>query len=181
MLIAHYELDVFTPPPEAEAEKLTAIARLTTDISEVLPYLNATWYGAQYQRAANALTWKKGGHHLTLHAHQIAIGNVEGYDVAVGEIDELVTLINRTWDRRAEITPDYETRQRPPVMTVYKLLPRTNCQQCGEPTCYAFAIKLTAAQTTLAACAPMLQPHQAAKLSALRALVNEVPASNSDL
>ena len=56
MLIEHYDLDVFTPPREAGAEKFTAIARLTTDISEALPYLNATLHGAVYQRAANALT-----------------------------------------------------------------------------------------------------------------------------
>jgi ArsR family metal-binding transcriptional regulator len=105
MLIEHYDLDVFTPPDGTGAEKFTAIARLTVDISEVLPYLNATLHGAVYQRAANALTWKKGEHHLTLHTQQIAVGNVEDYDVAVAEIDELVTLINHTWDRRAEITP----------------------------------------------------------------------------
>ncbi len=56
MLIEHYDLNVFTPPPEAGAEKLTTIACLTTDISEVLPYLNSTLHGALYQRTANALT-----------------------------------------------------------------------------------------------------------------------------
>ncbi len=170
MLIEQYALDVFTPPPEAGAEKFTAIARLTTNISEALPYLNAMLHGAVYQRAANALTWKKGGHHLTFHATQIAVGNVEDYDVALAEIDELIALINRTWDHRAEITPNYETRQRPPLMTIYRLLPRTNCQQCGEPTCYAFAIKLAAAQTTLAECIPLFEPHQAEKLSVLQSI-----------
>jgi len=64
-------------------------------------------------------------------------------------------LINRTWERRSEITPDYETRQRPPLMTIYKLLPQTNCKQCGEPTCYSFAIKLVAAQKKISDC-PLL-------------------------
>lgn len=171
MLIERYDLDVFTPPPEAGAEKFTAIARLTVDIAEVLPYLNATLHGAVYQRAANALTWNKGAHHLTLHARQIAAGNVEDYDVAVAEIDGMVKLINHTWDHRAELIPDYEPRQRPPLMTIYKLLPRTNCQQCGEPTCYAFAIKLAASQSTIADCAPVCEPHQTERLSALQALV----------
>jgi ArsR family metal-binding transcriptional regulator len=180
MLIEHYDLDVFTPPCDPGGEKFSAIARLTVDISEVLPYLNATLHGAVYYRAANALTWKKGGHHLAFHAYQISTGNVEDYDAAVEEIDGLIKLINRAWERRAEITPDFETRQRPPLMTVYKLLPQTNCQQCGEPTCYAFAIKLAAAQTTLAACTPVFEPHQAEKLLALRAIVSEAPASDVD-
>ena len=120
MLIEHYDLDVFTPPCEPGAERFSAIARLTTDISAVLPYLNATLRGAIYYRAANALTWKKGGHNLAFHAYQIATSNVEDYDAAVKEIDGLIKLINRTWERRSEITPDVETHQRPPLMTVYK-------------------------------------------------------------
>ena len=71
MLIEYYDLDVFTPPCEPGAERFSAIARLTVDISAVLPYLNATLRGAVYHRAANALTWKKGGHTLAFHAFQM--------------------------------------------------------------------------------------------------------------
>ena len=46
MLIEHYDLDVFTQPCEPGAERFSAIARLTVDISAVLPYLNATLRGA---------------------------------------------------------------------------------------------------------------------------------------
>ena len=176
MLIEHYDLDVFTPPCDPGGEKFSAIARLTADISEVLPYLNATLRGAVYHRSANALTWKKGGHHLAFHAYQISTGNVEDYDAAVEEIDGLIKLINRTWERRAEITPDFETRQRPPLMTVYKLLPQTNCKQCGEPTCYSFAIKLVASQKKLAECAPLTEPQHAEKRAALQAIVIDAPA-----
>lgn len=35
---------------------------------------------------------------------------------------------------------------------IYKLLPRTNCKECGYPTCLAFAMKLAAKQVELAAC-----------------------------
>ena len=176
MLIDHYDLNVFTPPCEPGAERFSAIARLDVDISEVLPYLNATLRGAVYHRAANALTWKKGGHNLAFHADQIATSNVEDYDAAVKEIDGLVKLINRTWERRAEITPDIETHQRPPLLTVYKLLPQTNCKQCGEPTCYSFAIKLVASQKKLAECAPLTEPPHAEKLAALQAIVIDAPA-----
>lgn len=56
MLIGKYDLEVFTPPCEPGAERYSALARLTTDISEILPYLNATLRGAVYHQAANALT-----------------------------------------------------------------------------------------------------------------------------
>src|SRR5512136_859549 len=157
MLIEHYDLKVFTPPCDPGAERFSAFAELAVDISEVLPYLNATLQGAIYHRSANALTWKKSGHAIAFHACQIATSNVEDYEAAVVEIDGLIELINRTWEHRSEITPDTETHQRPPLMTVYKLLPHTNCKQCGEPTCYSFSIKLVASQKKLAECPPLYE------------------------
>jgi acetyl-CoA decarbonylase/synthase complex subunit gamma len=35
---------------------------------------------------------------------------------------------------------------------IYKLLPQTNCKDCGEPTCLAFAMKLAAGKAELAKC-----------------------------
>ncbi|MDF1513987.1 MAG: acetyl-CoA decarbonylase/synthase complex subunit gamma [Anaerolineae bacterium] len=35
---------------------------------------------------------------------------------------------------------------------IYKLLPKTNCKECGYPTCLAFAMKLAAKQANLDAC-----------------------------
>jgi acetyl-CoA decarbonylase/synthase complex subunit gamma len=35
---------------------------------------------------------------------------------------------------------------------IYKMLPQTNCKECGFPTCLAFAMKLAAKQIELASC-----------------------------
>jgi len=35
---------------------------------------------------------------------------------------------------------------------IFKLLPKTNCQECGVPTCMAFAVKLAAGQAELDSC-----------------------------
>ena len=37
-------------------------------------------------------------------------------------------------------------------LQIYKLLPKTNCKDCGFPTCLAFAMKLAAKQVELDAC-----------------------------
>ncbi len=176
MLIDTYDLDVFTPPYDPGAERYSAVARLTVDIAEVLPYLNSTLRGAIYHPAANALTWKKGGHDVAFHAFEIAASNVEDQDAAVKEIEGLIALVNRTWERRVEITPDYDTHQRPTPMAVYKLLPQTNCKQCGEATCFTFALKLAASQKTMADCPPLFEPQHAEKLAALQTMVIEAPA-----
>ena len=61
MLIEKYDLEIFTPPCDPGAERYSARARLIVDISETLPYLNATLRGAIYHPSASALTWKKAG------------------------------------------------------------------------------------------------------------------------
>ena len=176
MLIENYDLEVFTPPCEPEAERYAARARLKVDISEILPYLNATLRGAVYLPEARALTWKKGGHNIAFHAYEIATSNVEDRDGAEKELKGLIDLVNRTWARRAEITPDTTTRQRPTPMAIFKLLPQTNCRRCGELTCFSFALKLVAAQKKLADCPPLAEPQYAEKLAALEEIVIEAPA-----
>jgi len=61
-------------------------------------------------------------------------------------------------------------------MTVYKLLPQTNCKQCGEPTCYSFAIKLVASQKKIADCPLLHEPSHTGKLADLQAIVSDTPA-----
>jgi ArsR family metal-binding transcriptional regulator len=175
-LIEDYDLEVFTPPCEPGAERFSAVARLTADISEVLPYLNATLRGAVYNHTAKALTWKKGGRNIAFHSYKIAAGNLEDRAEAEKVIEGLIKTVNRTWERRAEITPDYETRQRPTPMAVYQLLPQTNCKQCGAPTCFAFALKLAASQKKISDCPPLLEPTYADRLAALQAAVIDAPA-----
>jgi ArsR family metal-binding transcriptional regulator len=176
MLIERYDLEVFTPPCEPGAERYAARARLTVDISEILPYLNATLRGAFYHPSANALTWKKGGHNIAFHAYEIATSNVEDRDGAEKELKGLIDLVNRTWERRTEITPDTTTRQRPTSMAIFKLLPQTNCKLCGEPTCYTFALKLVASQKKLTDCPPLFESQYAENLAALEELVIDAPA-----
>jgi acetyl-CoA decarbonylase/synthase, CODH/ACS complex subunit gamma len=40
----------------------------------------------------------------------------------------------------------------PTGLEIYKLLPKTNCKECGYPTCLAFALKLAAKGAELSAC-----------------------------
>lgn len=70
---------------------------------------------------------------------------------------------------------------------IYKLLPQTNCKECGFPTCLAFAMKLAAKQVELASC-PYVSEESKAQLAessappirlvALKSNGNEVKAGN---
>lgn len=47
---------------------------------------------------------------------------------------------------------------------IYKLLPQTNCKECGFPTCLAFAMKLAAKQVELSSC-PYVSEESKAQLA----------------
>ncbi|MHB8762785.1 MAG: acetyl-CoA decarbonylase/synthase complex subunit gamma [Deferrisomatales bacterium] len=47
---------------------------------------------------------------------------------------------------------------------IYKMLPQTNCKDCGEPTCLAFAMKLAAGKAELSKC-PFVSEEAKGKLA----------------
>ena len=47
---------------------------------------------------------------------------------------------------------------------IFKLLPKTNCKECGDPTCLAFAMKIATGKAELTAC-PYISEEAKAKLS----------------
>jgi ArsR family metal-binding transcriptional regulator len=176
MLIEKYTLEVFTPPCEPGAERYSAIARLDVDIGEAFPYLNAELRGAVYTPAVPAVAWKKAGHNVNFQPYQIAISNVEDRNAATKEVEGLIKLVNQTWERRADIQPDHETHRRPGALQIYKLLPGTNCRECGQPTCYTFALRLAAAQVRLADCPVLDQAEWSGRLAQLQAIIIDAPA-----
>lgn len=163
MQVENYELEIFTPPCEPGTERYSAVARLPQNIAEVLPYLNAALAGANYIPSANALTWKRARHLVAFHADRVAVSNVVDREEAVSELERMIDLVNRTWDRRAEITPDCLAQKRSSPMDVYQLLPQTNCRECGEETCMAFAFGLIQGKHVLEEC-PVLTADQRAAL-----------------
>jgi acetyl-CoA decarbonylase/synthase complex subunit gamma len=50
-------------------------------------------------------------------------------------------------------------------LEIYKLLPKTNCKECGQPTCLAFAMRLAQKQAELSAC-PYVSEESKAQLAA---------------
>ena len=53
-------------------------------------------------------------------------------------------------------------------LEIYKMLPQTNCKDCGFPTCLAFSMKLAARQVELSAC-PHVSDETKAKLDSASA------------
>jgi ArsR family metal-binding transcriptional regulator len=157
MLIESYELDIQVSTHSMEEFEYEAIAHLTVDISDVLPYLNALLPRGIYVPERPSLAWRHDGHNIGFWPERIAADDLENREEAEQVMEELVALVNRTWERREELEPDHTTHKRLQPLELYQLLPRSNCRTCGEDTCFNFALKLVAAQTELALCSPLYE------------------------
>jgi ArsR family metal-binding transcriptional regulator len=154
-LIRDYEVTMATPECRPGSDRLRACVRFEEDITEVLPYLNAQLGGSDYHHKDAVLLWARDERHYAFRPHEIAIAPVLDNEVeeAIKLAGAIVEDVNAIWRRRAEIEPRFEGKEPPPtVLDVYRLLPRTNCKECGFPTCMAFAAALRADATKAPIC-----------------------------
>ena len=126
----------------ADPTKNRVIAELSDDISPVFPYLNAIISNLMYVPGTETVTIKREWRILTFYPHVAVMAKVDGAEDAVAQLTWFKDLCNDTWRRREEITPCYERHKLLGPLDVYQLLPKLNCQACGEATCMAFAFGL---------------------------------------
>ncbi len=143
------------------------------DLSPLLPYLNAAARVIYYDPEEPVLTFQLQGYRVVVRPHEVGASLVGDLDEGRKVRDLVASFLEDIWARRHEITPKHEPRQRPPAIEIYKRLPQTNCGLCGEPTCLAFAVKLSVAEVELERCSPLKEPTHAEKYQALKALLQE--------
>ena len=148
-------------------EWVAVTADLSDDISEVFPYLNAVVKNAVYTPEAPNLNFKMDTGFISLIPQQISVGQVACEEDAIKVLDYVKTLINDTWEKRTNITPVYERKEEIKAKDILDYLPRTNCRDCGLPTCFAFAVALLKGQKHLRDCSALSKPEFAQDKEAL--------------
>jgi len=155
MLLKSYSKEILRPECNPGFESVHCIAHLDQDISAVLPYLNAVLGGFEYLKDPLAVIFRSQGKFITVHGRKIAVNALRDE----GEADKILAWlkreINQAWENRPSIEPSYEGAPRPKLIEILKLLPKTNCKECGEPTCMVFAARMTEGVKEPADCPPM--------------------------
>ena len=151
----------------ADGTKFRIIAHLSGDLAEVFPYWNAEMRRASFNPNGPTLTFMDGRRMISVYRRRIAAAKVDDIVDAWRVLEEIRRRVNGIWRRREHITPSYETRERPPALEIYKRLPGTNCGQCGEKTCLAFAASLWMGDGRLAGCRPVFAGSYANRKDAL--------------
>lgn len=158
MLLKGYRPEIFLPACNSHFQSLHCIAQLDEDVGEVLPYLNAVLGGDTFIKEPPSLTFRMNGKLLTIHSRKIAVNALRDEAEAYIVLEWIKDQINETWLNRGSIEPRYEGAARAHPLTIYKLLPRSNCRQCGQPTCMAFAALAATGALGADQCGPLVEP-----------------------
>jgi ArsR family metal-binding transcriptional regulator len=142
MLLKSYSLEIFKSRCQADAKGVHCFAHLDQDVTDVIPYLNAVLGGFEYLNDPPAVTFKIHGKLITVHGNKIAVNALKDEAEAEKIVAWLKNEINAAWEKKEEIAPCYTGMPRPGIMEILKLLPKTNCKECGQPTCLVFAAKM---------------------------------------
>jgi ArsR family metal-binding transcriptional regulator len=142
MLLNGYTKKIFRPECNPSFESVHCIATLDDDISEALPYLNAELGGTQYYKDPPAVMFHTYGKIIKVSGREIAVNALKDEDEAQQIMEWLKREINRVWDMRDQITPSEKTPEKPKLIEILKLLPKTNCKKCGLVTCMVFAAQV---------------------------------------
>lgn len=140
MILKSYKKRIFRAECNPSFESLHCIADLDQNISEVLPYLNASLGGYTYIKDPPSVTFRVHGKLITVYGDRIAINALKDEIEADKILEWLKGEINEAWEKRDQIQPSYESLPQPQLMEILKLLPRKmGCRACGQPSCLVFA------------------------------------------
>jgi ArsR family metal-binding transcriptional regulator len=143
MLLKSYRKEIFRPPCNPRFESLHCIAHLDQDVSAALPYLNAVLGGFEYLKNPPTVIFRVQGKLIAVHGGKIAVNALQNESEADKILAWLKREINSAWENREFITPSFEGQPKPKVLDILRLLPETNCRECGAPTCMVLAVGLS--------------------------------------
>jgi ArsR family metal-binding transcriptional regulator len=146
---------VRTLPCLAYPGRIIVIGKPSRSLDDVLPYL-ATLPGViAYNPQAHTLTFRRQPGFLTLYSDRVYITQVSNFEEGLALLQALTAAINATWENRAALVASTAARRAPRPLDIWVLLPQTNCKQCGEETCLAFACNLLLSNRQVTECLPL--------------------------
>ena len=132
--------------------------KLETDISELFPYINAVAEAPVYHETPHHIMFALDGFEWILYPHEIIGRLFENREQALTFFYRLRDFLNDIDAKKDSLEPNFTTHKTVSLLDILKLLPRTNCQECGYTTCMAFAAALSKRGATLNQCPQLNHP-----------------------
>ncbi len=146
-----YSLDKILPCV-ADPSKIRVIVKIGRDFSDLFPYIKGYLRKGVYLSELPSFTFKREGKNITLYRDSMAITKLVDETEVVDVLKYMSSVVLEVIRCKDNIKPDYSAGRNISPLVIYKLLPKTNCRQCGEETCLAFIMKLLDEDATIAQC-----------------------------
>ncbi len=153
MFVKRYsDLSIHTPACHPGTPILSAQFSFDTDVSELFPYINAAVEDAKYFDIPHYIKFTLDGVMWALYPENAAAVPFEDHSQAMEHIDRMIMFLNKLYGEKEAITPDHKKYKPVSVLEIYKVLPGTNCKECGFSACMAFAAALSKEEVSYAKC-----------------------------
>ncbi|HWQ19865.1 MAG TPA: (Fe-S)-binding protein, partial [Methanotrichaceae archaeon] len=154
-------------PCPADPSMFRITARIFPPPGDGIRGLKAVFPRSRYSERMKALVIPRKNMRITLYSS----GNVSAVMVrspqeAEDALYELRDSINQAVESASRCG------RRIDHMEINHLLAHTNCGECGEKSCYCFAIKLADGETTLGMCSPLKEARHSAKAERLKEILS---------
>lgn len=158
MLLKGYHLEIFNNECKPDAMTVQCFAHLDQDVSQAIPYLNAILGGFEYIQSPPSVTFRAQGKLISVYGRKLAVNALKDEAEARKIVEWLKREINAAWDQRDRIQPKFDAAPRPKIIDILRLLPKSNCGQCGASTCMVFATQAAEGAKGAQDCPPLEAP-----------------------
>ncbi|MDY6933004.1 MAG: LuxR C-terminal-related transcriptional regulator [Spirochaetota bacterium] len=152
------DLSLLPCGPLLESLKRVAHFKMDNDISQLFPYINAIIEDAEYYEKPIYIRFIFNERLCALYPDNVAISSFENREQAHQFIKRLIDFLNELYSMRSSIKPDYKRKRYIPILDIFRLLPGTNCKECGFLTCIAFAAALSKGEVDHDRCQALSNP-----------------------
>jgi len=150
--LGYYDLTLCSGGPKAtpgaiSQDSMIGSFQFDTDVSPLFPYINAVAERAELYNDPRMIRFVLDDCRCVLYPESGIVTPL--YDRLQAELflDRLLAFLTDTYLRKDEIAPNHKLFRRVSVIDILKLLPQTNCRECGFASCMAFAASLSLQET----------------------------------
>lgn len=132
--------------------------KLDNDVSQLFPYVNAIIRDAKFYDKPECIEFILADFKCMLYPSEVITSPFTGEDQAIQFAQSLIDYLNDVYVKRNSLKPNFKKYKPVSVIDIYKILPQTNCQECGFSTCLSFAASLSKGETNHSQCPGLKSP-----------------------
>jgi DNA-binding CsgD family transcriptional regulator/ArsR family metal-binding transcriptional regulator len=132
--------------------------KFDNDVTRLFPYINATVKNAKFYDKPEYIQFTIEDIHCTLYPKDVIAAPFIDQDQALKFVKRLIDFLNDLYVKKDSLEPNYKKFSPVSVFNIFKLLPQTNCKECGYATCMAFAAAISKSETTPDKCPDFADP-----------------------